>query len=59
MIEVVTADAQGELQSLRFETNAVEVIDGALIVYTQGAKDFWAGFAPGHWHTFQRLDVKP
>lgn len=57
MIQVVTEDASGELKPLEFDTNAVEVIDGALIVYTHGAKDFLAGFAPGQWKTFQRLDI--
>lgn len=47
MIQVVTQDAHGNLKPLDFDTNAVEVMDGALVVYTWGARDFWAGFAPG------------
>lgn len=57
MIQVVTQDAHGNLKPLDFDTNAVEVMDGALVVYTWGARDFWAGFAPGQWLSFERLDV--
>lgn len=57
MIEVVTIDRDGNIQPVRFETNAVEIIDGALVIYTEGARDFWAGFSSGQWLTFQRLDV--
>ncbi|MGV0426910.1 hypothetical protein [Corynebacterium pyruviciproducens] len=58
MIEVTVINDRGERVGVRFETNAVEVIDGALIIYTFGAKDYLAGFAPGAWAGFQRLDVE-
>lgn len=56
MIQVVTENEQGEKIACDFDTNAVEVIDGALVVYTHGAKSILAGFAPGHWSTFQFLN---
>ncbi|GAB3946747.1 hypothetical protein [Corynebacterium tapiri] len=55
MIEVSALNINDELVSVKFETNAVEVIDGALIVYTEGAKNFIAGFAPGQWFSFHNL----
>lgn len=58
MIEVTTRDQAGEIQSVEFDTDAVEVTQsGALIVYTFQARDYIAGFAAGQWLTFQRLDV--
>ena len=57
MIEVTVLDDGSSLRTVRFHTNAVEVIDGALIVYTEGAKNFIAGFAPGQWVRFQNLDA--
>lgn len=57
MIEVVTRTKDGELKPVQFRTNAIEIIDGALVVYTEGARDFWAGFNRDQWVTFQRLDV--
>lgn len=57
MIEVTVFDDGQSLKTVRFQTNAVEVIDGALIVYTEGAKNFIAGFAPGQWIRFQNLDA--
>lgn len=56
MIQVVTENEQGEKIACDFDTNAVEVIDGALVIYTHGAKSILAGFAPGHWSTFQFLN---
>lgn len=57
MIQVSIPTPQGGVTSVDFDTNAVEVIDGALVVYTYGAKDFIAGFSPGQWLTFQRMDL--
>lgn len=57
MIEVTVRKDHGELATLSFDSNAVEVIDGALVIYTQQARDFIAGFAPGQWVRFQNLDV--
>lgn len=57
MIQVIIPADDGAVSHVDFETNAVEVIDGALVVYTYGAKDFIAGFAPGQWLTFQRMDL--
>lgn len=59
MIEVVTRNSDGKLVPVEFATNAVEIIDGALVIYTEGARDFWAGFNRDQWVTFQRLDVTP
>lgn len=53
MIEVITQDSDGERVKCVFDTNAVEVIHGALIVYTRNAKSILAGFAPSQWLTFQ------
>lgn len=59
MIEVTTRNEDGEIEGLRFDTDSLEVDpSGALIVYTRQARDFYAGFAPGQWLTFQRLDVE-
>ena len=55
MIEVQALNEDGERVGLRFDTNAIEVIHGALIVYSTDAKNFLAGFAPGEWLTFQNL----
>lgn len=55
MIEVQALNEDGERVGLQFDTNAIEVMDGALIVYTTDAKNFLAGFAPGEWLTFQNL----
>lgn len=55
MLEVVSRDENGALKPLRFETNAVEVMDGALIVYSYGGKYPIAGLAPGQWVSFQML----
>lgn len=57
MIEVSALNINDEQVSVKFETNAVEIIDGALIVYTEGAKNFMAGFAPGQWLSFQNLSA--
>lgn len=41
-----------------YDTDAVEVIDGALVIYTRGAKGVTAGFAPGRWMTFEMLPIE-
>lgn len=57
MIQVSIVDQNGSIAKIEFETDAIEIIDGVLIIYTAGAKEHWAGFAPGQWLTYERLDV--
>lgn len=57
MIQVSTIDPDGNIVKVEFETNAVEIIDGALIIYTHGAREHWAGFAHGQWLTYERIDI--
>lgn len=58
MIQVSVRGSDGAVTKAEFETNAVEIIDGALIIYTYGAKEHWAGFAPGQWLAYERLDIR-
>ena len=55
MIQVTTRTEKGELGTVEFDTNSLEVIDGALVIYTVNAEDLLAGFAPGQWLTWQKL----
>ena len=55
MIQVNIRDEHGAIKPLDFDTNAVEVMDGALIVSSMDARDFLAGFAAGQWLTFQKM----
>lgn len=55
MIQVNTRTEKGEIVPVNFDTNAIEVQEGALIIYTYDAKDLLAGFAPGQWVTWQKL----
>ena len=57
MLQVTIRDDKGELKPLEFDAQAVEVIDGALIILTDDAKFFVAGFAPGQWVTFQNMSL--
>lgn len=52
-LEVTIPTKEGKPKGLYFLSTVVEVIDGALVIYTADAKGFIAGFAPGQWLTFQ------
>lgn len=52
MLQVITRAESGKLVPINFDTNACSVIDGALIVYSQGGGFPLAGFAQGEWATF-------
>lgn len=57
MIQVISKTFPGEIKPVDFDSNAVEIIEGALIVYAQDAKDLLAGFAPGSWLGFQKFET--
>lgn len=57
MLEVNAITNDGDVIEMTFPTRAVEVIDGALIIYdydetTGDVRGVRAGFAPGRWATF-------
>lgn len=56
MLEVNTLSKDGEILTFTFDSTAIEIIDGALVILTKDAKGHIAGFAPGHWLSFQTLD---
>lgn len=57
MIEVAVLDKNGGITPVQFNTDKVEIMDGALIVLSDDARFFLAGFAPGQWLSFQNLGV--
>lgn len=57
MLEVNAITNDGQILEMTFNTRAVEVIDGALVIYdydehTGEVRGVRAGFAPGKWATF-------
>lgn len=56
MLEVAALDVKDQVKALKFDTDVVQVIDGALIILRDDHATFIAGFAPGRWLTFQSVE---
>ncbi|WJY73223.1 hypothetical protein CAURIC_08050 [Corynebacterium auriscanis] len=56
MLEVIALNLKDETQPVHFDTDCVEIMDGALVVLRKDRSTFLAGFAPGRWLTFQMVE---
>lgn len=52
---VVTVPVKDGTDEFKFDTNACEIIDGALVIHEERGGQFhpMSGFAPGAWITFE------
>ncbi|MBC3186291.1 hypothetical protein H7347_06855 [Corynebacterium sp. zg-331] len=53
MLEVLATDEHESLTIYRFPSTAIEIMEGALVVYRADQSGFLAGFAPGQWVRFR------
>lgn len=59
MIIAYNRPGDGETDVAEYDTNACEIIDGALVIHDDSHPDglqVLAGFAPGVWKTFSLTD---
>ena len=53
MLKVTVVSENGTPQVLGYDTTALDIRDGSLIVYESNAEFIVAGFAPGQWLEFE------
>ena len=54
MLRITHGEVDGQQVTTDFDTNAVEIIDGCLVVYADtAASRTLAGYAPGAWAAFE------
>lgn len=58
MLEVLAIGEHDELTIYRFDSTAIEILEGALVVYRSDQSGFLAGFAPGQWLRFRLVTTQ-
>lgn len=56
MLEVIVSNKDGQLTPLTYDTKAVQIIDGSLIVMDASSQYMVAGYAPGRWSAFHIVE---